>query len=621
MRAYLTLGDLVAPPPLSAVLALLLVLGFKYMGGRFCRLFWREERGVSETAACFIVAVALVAAGLQIMAVVWQIPLLLLRFIAWAIAALGLVELSRLLTRFFAVAHWKQLLPFFPDLRWWERAGFGISATTLGLLCLTALGPPTDADSLDYHLGVPLEFLRHGEAYARLDWFHARLIGSGEFLNMLGLAGGTDALGAALAAAGLVALAAVLSAIVRRGRDRVLVWGLLMGCPFLLFLVPNQKPFLLPVAATTIALVIIRERFQTFDGRSIFLAFGCAFFAMSCKYSFLLSGTVVLFAGLAAARGSRSLRVAIGLAVLFYALFLFPAHAQKMMFYGDPISPMLEQFRQQADPGLVRFASFLRHYSVSAFPFPVSIILPDSAGAVTSVLGMGSLALISALMSFRSSWLFAGAAVASTVILFLVGARSAGYYLEAYLWFSLAAAQGAWGRYKSLLSRVMLAQGTVILVLAVYGVATIFPGALTARLREGVMEQAAHQYAVMVWLQKVLPADTIMLSTLRSHVLMPRPFVAKDIVTWTDWGSLAETQKVCGLFKEARINSLIIEPFVSKEFADKLCMDIRGRIAGPEYFVTATRNPWNRGARFDLAVFSVDHAGKGVSQEPSAPKR
>ena len=97
-----------------------------------------------------------------------------------------------------------------------------------------------------------------------------------------------------------------------------------MGCPFLLFLVPNQKPFMLPVAATTVALVMIRERFYSFDGRGIFLAFGCVFFAMSCKYSFLLSGSVVLVAGLAASYSSRALRVAIGLGLLFYVLLLFP---------------------------------------------------------------------------------------------------------------------------------------------------------------------------------------------------------------------------------------------------------------------------------------------------------
>jgi len=94
---------------------------------------------------------------------------------------------------------------------------------------------------------------------------------------MLGLAGGTDSLGAALSGAGLVVLAMVLTAVVRKERDRVFVLGLLMSCPFLLFLVPNQKPFMLPVAATTIALVLTRGRVRTFDGRTLFLALGALF--------------------------------------------------------------------------------------------------------------------------------------------------------------------------------------------------------------------------------------------------------------------------------------------------------------------------------------------------------
>ena len=620
-RAYLTLGDLVAPPPLPAVLAVLMVLGFKCMGGLLCRLLFREKRGVPETAACFILAMALVAAGLQIMGVLWQLPLLPLRVMAWTIAALGLLELWFFVSRFLGAAQWKGFLPLSTELHWWERSGSAISAATLFFLCLMALGPPTDADSLDYHLGVPLEFLRRGETYARLDWFHARLIGSGEFLNMLGLAGGTDSLGAALSGAGLVVLAMVLTAVVRKERDRVFVLGLLMSCPFLLFLVPNQKPFMLPVAATTIALVLTRGRVRTFDGRTLFLALGCTFFAMSCKYSFLLSGLVVLIACLAAAYRSHKVRVAIGLAALLYALLLFPAHVQKLLFYGDPISPMLEQFRQEPDQGVVRFASFLRYYGVSGFPFPISIILPDSAGAVSSVLGLGSLALIVVLLNARSSWLFVGSAAGALAILFLAGARSAGYFLEAYVWFSFAAAYAAWGRCKELLSRLVLAQGALTLLLAAYGAATIFPGALTAGLRDSVMERSAHQYTVMVWLDRVLPADRVMLSTLRSHALMPRAFVAKDILTWTDWESPAETQKAGGLLKEKKINTLVMEPFVAEKFADKLCMDIRGRMAGPERFRTATRNPWNRGAEFDLAVFDARTNDKAPSQEDFALKR
>ena len=53
---------------------------------------------------------------------------------------------------------------------------------------LLTISPISDPDSLDYHLGGPLEILKEGTLYNRDDhWFHFRLIGSGEMLNLYGL--------------------------------------------------------------------------------------------------------------------------------------------------------------------------------------------------------------------------------------------------------------------------------------------------------------------------------------------------------------------------------------------------------------------------------------------------
>ena len=96
------------------------------------------------------------------------------------------------------------LKAYFKGASWTERLGLGLSLVITLALFGAVLGPATDADSLEYHLGVPLDWLRHGGAYARPDWFHARLAGLGEAINMLGLAMGTDNLGAVFQAAGLV---------------------------------------------------------------------------------------------------------------------------------------------------------------------------------------------------------------------------------------------------------------------------------------------------------------------------------------------------------------------------------------------------------------------------------
>ncbi len=483
-------------------------------------------------------------------------------------------------------------------------------------LALMALSPPTDADSLDYHLGVPLEFLRMGGAYPRYDWFHARLIGSGEVLNMLGLAGGTDILGATLSAAALFALASTVISRFMASRDKIFMLSCLISCPFLLFLLPNQKPFVLPAVANTLALLIISERFRALDARSIFLAFGCCLFAMSCKYSFLLSGGVVLIVGMVGAYRSRRLVVAVGFALLLYLVIIFPMELQKFLFYGDPISPMLEGFRQHGDGAVTRFAEYIRHYSMSTLPFPLSIIVPDTVGRVSAVLGLGVLACIVALFNARNSLILVVAAVAAVSINYSAGARSAGYYLEPYLWFCIAAAPVPWSTRKKIVYRLLMGQAVVMLVLTGFGAARLFPGSLTAGLRDQVMRENAHQYVMMRWLDDVLPTNAVVLSTLRSHALMPRSFVAKDIVNWTNWTSPHEADRARSILKIQKFDTVVAEPFVVKQLTDRIGIRCATSQARSKRFPAATRNPWNRTDETDLAVYGTCFADKPAIEWP-----
>ncbi len=610
------LNDWIAPPPLPAVLAILMVLGFKHLGGHLCRLLFRSSKDSLNAAASFVLVVSLVAAVLQALLVFWRLPVQALRSLAWTLAALGLVE-SWLICRGVNFGSWKRLTAFLFEQRSRECVVTLLLLANLVCLLFLALAPATDADSLDYHLGVPVDLLRKGEAYPRYDWFHARLAGSGELLNMLGLAGGTDILGAALSAAGILALLITLAARFGTGRDRTFVLGSILSCPFLLFLLPNQKPFLFPAVANTLALLVISERFRSLDGRSLFLAFGCCFLAMSCKYSFLLSGGVVLVAGMVAARISGRLVAAIGTALLLYLVMIFPMELQKFQFYGDPISPMLEEFRQHGDAALARFAHYIRYYSMSTLPFPLSIVAPDTPGRVSSVLGVGVFACVATLFAVRRSPVLLSAACGAMTISYLAGARSAGYYLEPYVWLCIAAAYMPWNRFKSVVWSLLALQAAAMLVFAGFGAIRLFPGALTAGLRDQVMTENAYQYSAMRWLDRELPKEAVVLSMMRSHALMPRPFVAKDVLTWTDWASSTEVEKTASLLDGEKLNALVAEPVVAKTLMERL--DLRSTAIPVKFkrFSAATRNPWNRSPETNLAVYGIGFAAAGTEQADS----
>ena len=57
----------------------------------------------------------------------------------------------------------------------------------LFLYFVISSGPITNADALDYHVGVPISILNYGHFPTDWTWFHARQAGAGELLISLGL--------------------------------------------------------------------------------------------------------------------------------------------------------------------------------------------------------------------------------------------------------------------------------------------------------------------------------------------------------------------------------------------------------------------------------------------------
>jgi len=329
---------------------------------------------------------------------------------------------------------------------------------------------------------------------------------------------------------------------------------------------------------------------------------------MSCKYSFLLSGGVVLIAGLAGAYSSRRLAVGVAIAFFCYLILLFPMQWQKFLFYGDPISPMLEGFREHADTPLLRFADFLRGYTMSTLPFPLGIVMPHSLGSISSALGAGTLACAVVAATIRRPTTLIVAAFCAIAVSYAAGARSAGYYLEPYVWIAIAALSAPWGITKTLFHKLVIVQAAVMVCLAGFGAISLFPGSFTPGLRSQVMKANAYQYELMRWLDAVLPQDAVVASTLRSHALMPRPFVAKDIVTWTNWNTPVEAEATASLLKAREINTLVAEPGAAEALTRTLGMELTRVEAGPVRFRTATRNPWNRAPETAIVVYGARFA-------------
>lgn len=295
---FLTLDAVILRPPLGAIAGVLIAAGLWQGGERLARRLFGASADGLDRAACYVAAVAGVAAVSHLVACAgWQLQNVL-RVLAGLLVLAGLPGVGRLLT--VKRTLWEARDAFVP--RWSSLSvpdvGAVLACLTALALALSALAPVTDADSLDYHIGVPLDWLRAGHVTGPPDWLTARLIGLGESLNLIGLAAGSEQFGAILQATGLAVAYAALSSVARTRDDRILAALLLMACPVLVFLIPNQKPMFIAAAAIAVMFALLARLRSGFDQSRLVLAAVCGAFAVACKVSFLFAALVGFIAAL-----------------------------------------------------------------------------------------------------------------------------------------------------------------------------------------------------------------------------------------------------------------------------------------------------------------------------------
>ena len=367
----------------------------------------------------------------------------------------------------------------------------------LGLL---ALGPITNADSLDYHIGVPISLLNQGGMPFIPEWFHSRLAGNGEILIALGLAIGAEQFESLLQFSGILAVAGILvysdghSTTESEGSNKsatdqsMMLAVVALSAPVLLFLVSSPKPQMLPIAMTTLALALATyPSRQRLDRRDALLGFALlcllVMTASQAKMNFLLSAGIVGLVGLYSMARQRLSLQAIGIGLLAVLVVMVPPLLWKHFQYGGTMLDALLTPFPGDWPGTAAFETRLRAYGNRLIPFPISLVLPSSVGTMTTVLGPG-LVIFLWLRPGRDRWIWItiGAAAAVAIIGSILGQLSARFYLEPYFWLLMAMTMMPVIGKANLLWQatrwVVSAQAILILGLIVFGILTLLPGAI-----------------------------------------------------------------------------------------------------------------------------------------------
>lgn len=584
-------------------------------------LGWRERPLC--LSAFFFCVLAMVAVVVQVLAMALLAYAVVLQLIYYAFGVLGILFVWQQAGRRRELMVWARRVMEPQSWTFMERMGWLCLGGLILVFALVAIGPPGDYDSISYHLAAPLDVLRHHGLVAREDWLTKHLAGAGEHFNLLGLSAGVEIEGAVLQWASLLLFTVVMVSARGHRKNRLCAALAFAATPALAGLVATQKHQVLPLTALCVGVLFLVRYGKHANGVVETLAFACIMLAVACKHSFLLTGGVVILwwfiQRMLQGRGwSTLLRLG-----CVYAVVALPFHVGNLMLYGDPLSPLLEQYKASPNVALVNLVGYIRKFNDSKAVFPLHLIIPETWTTVSVVLGLGLGVAVICMNPFRMGrvgrhllWI-AGAQIA---LICLVSQPSTRFLLDPFCVLLCGAAMCS--------SPVHLWQEGCVLyqsVLAVSRVAVtavlLAPGVLNETWRDHVMVRTSNNYALCQWLNEVLPSDAVVLLHMETVYFMPRKFVVGDSRReWWDWSRPSEATRFRALLETEGVNTLVCEDSDLPQLA-KLGVKPGRELANPRIINREYRGLFGPRTTKQYHVYEARYEPFGPSHTQAPPQK
>jgi len=603
----------IAQPPFSAIISILLVMACDYIGLYVIRKYLKTDVTVLKWMRwqAPTIGVALLSIIIYPMALIGVAHRSELRLIAMLMIAVSFVHIFK-----YFKSNFQLLIEYIYERKFNFIVKDSFSAVIVALVtgyALLALAPATSADTLDYHLGVPIEILNTGFIHATPEWFHSRLSGNGEALNALGLSVGAEQFGSLLQFIGLLSIVGLILRTEGQNNKDVFTEELdlvpflvvlILSTPVIIFLIGSSKFQLLPISMTSLAfsLAIYPSRRNLSSGEAIkgfSLICILVMVASQAKLNYLLSGGVVGLITLILMFRMKLIWQSIVVGLFAALVILLPVMIVKSELYGSGYLEALLSPLAGNSPGLDLFENAIRGGRDTYIIFPFSLIIPSGIGTITTIIGIGVIFVIF-LKPNHDKWLIL--AVMASIVVFVVtvvlGPKSSRSYLEPYFWIliviSLQNKNEMYAKYKKYLKPFVLMQSIAVIAMVWFGVATMFPGAISASWRDDVMSRTANGYGLMKWVDDTLPQDAILLNGHRSMALVPREAVSLDWLNYVELGN-NDASFYLERIKEQKITHLLIFGKTINQIKESnVFSDCLGdKVNGPYRGIVATRNPFN----------------------------
>ena len=486
----------------------------------------------------------------------------------------------------------KNIIPHFHYKNYLVRGSKFNIIIILSLLSflLISVAPPSMADALDYHYGIPLYLLKYYQIPNINFWLYANVGGNGDIFNAVALYLKTDNFVSVLQFVCLVLFLIFLKKEIHNNNKFIFASIFVISSPTLLQLLSGPKFMILPQIMTALALYfcIRNKKIEVIDFIFILiLVMGASQF----KSSFLISGFLIGLYALI-----KTLKVNF-LQVLFYSFLL-------SLFFFIPTA--VWNFFQISDFNLVNIFSIMpeqmmknmKIFKENDFIYPINIFIPSSLGKVSTILGFQIFFLLFFLKK-SSKYNLVLIFIFFTIILhYFLGMNVARMYYEFILWgaIGLIFSQNDNKKYY-FYSKIILPQTIIVICFSLYFSLITIPTLFSNKARDNFMNKNTFYYEGVKWVNKNLPNNAKIISTIRSVALLKNDFAPTDILDFNL--NEYETLKYLKLLKQKEFNYILIAD-------DNLNHPFQNCI-GEQYrksqdFQRSTRNPLNRRTKYNLSI-------------------
>ena len=137
-----------------------------------------------------------------------------------------------------------------------------------------------------------------------------------------------------------------------------------LSCPLLLFLISTQKYHLTAASIVFCSIIFILNK-SKLSNLDIICLVGSLIFAVGSKFSYIIPcGLIWFYLAYKCYNLGRIKNLIIYSFISFIFILILPLYLKNYLFYGDPLSPILEIFKNNSDQNIINFINYNKSFAL-----------------------------------------------------------------------------------------------------------------------------------------------------------------------------------------------------------------------------------------------------------------